>query len=135
VLHISEIAQATDFSKILFCGTAILEKLKILENVNVVASTGQLELLEVNDSHILKRNEMRKIEITLLFDLLNFVAYYFAPLVRSLKEKTPVDGELILRQEGQNGGRREFSVKLGDLKSQLPATHYFGRKVASTLQL
>lgn len=135
ILHISEIAQATDFSKILFCGTAILEKLKILENTNIVASTGQLELLEVNDSHILKLDEMRKIEFTLLFDMLNFVAYYFAPLVKSLKEKTPVDGELILRQDGENGNRREFSVKLGDLKSQLPNAHYCGRKVADTLQL
>ena len=135
ILHISEIAQATDFSKILFCGTAILEKLKLLDNANVVASTGQLELLEVNDSHIIKLDEMSKIEFTLLFDLLNFVAYYFAPLVKSLKEKTPVDGELILRQEGENGNRKEFSVKLGDLKSQLPDAHYCGRKVAETLQL
>ena len=135
LLHIKEISQATDVSKILFCGTAILEKLTILQNANVVASSGQLELLEVNDSQILKLDGMRKIEFTLLFDLLNYVAYYFAPLVKSLKEKTPVDGELILRQEVENGKRREFSVKLGDLKSQLPDMHYCGRKVADTLQL
>lgn len=135
LLHVKEIAQASDFSKIYFCGTAILEKLKILQTTDVVVSTGQLELKGIDDDHFLTIDGRNEIEFPLLFDFLNFVASSFAPFVKRLKERTPVGGELILRQEVESGKRTEFSVRLDDLKSQLPDIHYCGKKVSDTLQL
>ena len=59
----------------------------------------------------------------------------FTPFVKKLKEKTPIKGELILREEVEKGQRKEFTISLDDLKSQLMDTHYCGKAVSDILQL
>jgi len=135
LLRIEEITQASDKSKIWFLGTAILEKLRILQNVNIVTSMGKLQLLKANDNDIVLFDAPTKVNFPLLFELLSLVASSFTPLIKSLKEKTPVSGELILREEVEKGQRKEYTVRLDDLKSQLPVTHYCGRSVLDILQL
>jgi len=135
LLQIKEIVQASDLSKIGFLGTAILEKLRILQDPSFVDSRGRLELLKADDKHILLSDGIMKVEFRLLFELLNSIASSFTPFVKRLKEKTPVKGELILREEVEKGQRKEYTVKLDDLKSQLLATHYSGKTVSDILQL
>jgi hypothetical protein len=135
LLQIKEIAQACDDSRIWFLGTTILDKLRILQNANIVSSVGKLQLLKANDSDILMFDAEMKVNFALLFELLSFMASAFTPLIKNLKERTPVGGELILREEVEKGQRKEYTVRLDDLKSQLPATHYCGRSVLEILQL
>lgn len=135
LLQIKEIAQASDLTKIGFLGTAIMDKLSILQNPGLVNSRGKLELLKAEDKHILLFEGTTKVEFTLLFDLLNSIASSFTPFVKRLKEKTPIKGELILREEVEKGQRKEFTIRLDDLKSLLIDTHYCGKAVSDILQL
>lgn len=135
LLQIKEIAQASDLTKIKFLGTAIMDKLRILENPSLVSSRGKLELLKADDRDILLLEGTTKVEFTLLFDLLNSIASSFTPFVKRLKEKTPIKGELILREEVEKGQRKEFTISLDDLKSQLMDNHYCGKAVSDILQL
>jgi len=135
LLQIKKIAQASDLTKIKFLGTAIMDKLRILENPSLVSSRGKLELLKADDKDILLLEGTTKVEFTLLFDLLNSIASSFTPFVKRLKEKTPIKGELILREEVEKGQRKEFTISLDDLKSQLMDTHYSGKAVSDILQL
>lgn len=135
LLQIKEIALASDLTKIGMLGTAILDKLRILQNPSLVSSRGKLELLKADDRHILQIGGTPKVEFTLLFELLNFIATSFTPFVKRLKEKTPIKGELILREEVEKGQRKEFTIRLDELKSQLIETHYCGKTVSDILQL
>jgi hypothetical protein len=135
LLSLKEIAQASDVTKILTLGTAILEKMKILQDPKVISSRAKLELLKKSDNHILSYDGATKVEFTVLFELLNLVALSFVPFVKRLKEKTPIRGELILREEVENGQRKEFTVRIEDLRSQLLSSHYCGRTIIDTLQL
>jgi hypothetical protein len=135
LLRVKQIADASDHAKISFLGTSVLDKLRILENNSLTDSRGKLELLKVDDNHVLLSEGTAKVEFTLLFELLNSVASTFTPFVKSLKEKTPVRGELILREQVGERQRREFNVRLDDLRSQLSLGHYSGKMISDTLQL
>jgi len=135
LLQIEEIGRASDDSKIWFLGSAILEKLRILQNADIIASIGKLQLLKVNENDIFLDGAEMKVNFPILFELLTLMASSFAPIIKSLKEKTPVSGELILREELEKGQRKEYTVRLDDLRSQLPGSHYCGRSVLDTLQL
>jgi len=135
LFRIDAIARAADLSKIWYFATRVLEELNILHSPETIAVCGQLESLKANDGDILKPHDTNKVEYLRLFDFLDFIATSFAPYVISLKEKTPLGGELILRQEVEKGKRREYSVKSDDLKSRLPETHTCGKRVAKSLNL
>jgi hypothetical protein len=68
------------------------------------------------------------VDFRLLFDLLETLARSFSPVAGKLKEKTPVKGELILRQELKGEQRKEFAVRLDELRSELGETS-FGKSV------
>jgi hypothetical protein len=135
LLQIKEIARASDLTKIGLLGTAILDKMGILQNPSLVSSRGKLELLKADEKNILLMEGTTKVEFTLLFELLNSIATYFTPFVKRLKEKTPIKGELILREEVEKGQRKEFTIRLDELRSQLDDSHYCGKTVSEILQL
>ena len=58
----------------------------------------------------------------------------FAPLIRKLKEKSPVKGELILRHEIGSRQREEYVVKTEELNSNLISTDE-GKKISTILGL
>lgn len=164
LLQIKEIEQATNLRKLAMFGAAILSKLQILQNPNLLALKGKLELLTVEEKEAIavpRRSVLGTtgnaregggaagrpsatnatiatiattaslvfVEFPLLFNLLEALAKSFGPVVERLREKTPVREELILRQELDRGQRKEFAVRVDDLRSQLGETP-FGRSVS-----
>jgi hypothetical protein len=141
LLQIKEIEQATDLNRLAMFGTAVLANVQILGDPGILALKGKLKLLTVEEKEAIamSRHDIRTaaagsgasaatalvfVEFPLLFDLLEALARSFGPVVEKLKEKTPVKEELILRQESEGGQRKEFAVKLDDLRSQLGETPY-----------
>jgi hypothetical protein len=74
------------------------------------------------------------VDFELLFEFLGHVASPFGVIVDRLKKKTPVPDELILRQDADGGQRKEFTVRLDDLRSQL-ADARFGGAILEALGL
>lgn len=135
LLAVKQIAHAADLTKIMNLGTSILEKLKMLEDPKILSSRSKLQLLNVSGKNILIHDGVTIVEFTPLFELLNLIAIFFAPIVRRLKEKTPVQGELILREQMENGQRAEFVVKLEYLRSQLSSCPPLGQTISDNLHL
>jgi hypothetical protein len=134
-LSVKEIAQAANLTKIMSLGTSILEKLDTLRDPKVISSRSKLDLLKVGEQDVILLDGEMKVEFSSLFELLNLIAKSFAPFVKRLKEKSPVHGELILREVMEDGQRTEFMVKLEYLRSQLLSSNYFGRELNDILQL
>ncbi|WP_148699250.1 hypothetical protein [Candidatus Nitrososphaera evergladensis] len=159
LLRIKEIEQATDLRKLTTFGTAVLTKMQILRDPKILALKGKLKLLAVEEKEAIamsRRNvsggaaaeptgsgftataataimsPLVFIEFRLLFDLLEALARSFGPAIGKLREKTPVKEELILRQELEGGQRKEFAVRLADLRLQLEETTH-GKSISRTL--
>ncbi len=161
LFQIKEIEQATNLRKLAMFGAAILSKLQILQNPGLLGLKGKLELLTLEEKEAIavsKRGALGTddareaasirpgatdntttiaaslvfVDFSLLFNLLEALAKSFGPVVEKLREKTPVREELILRQELDRGQRKEFAVRLDDLRSQLGETP-FGRSVFRTI--
>ena len=135
LFQIQEIVQASDLSKIRHCAKAIIEKLDLLQKEKIIAANGHLEFLNANGSDIFTSKDNKKIAYPALLEFLTLVAESLAPYVRILREKTPIDGELVLRQEVDRRNRKEYSVRLDDLRSRLPVVNVWGRRIADILQL
>ncbi len=144
LLQIKEIEQATDLRKLAMFGTEVLARMQILRDPGILALKGKLKLLTVDEKEAISMSRrdasdaamassgaaatatsaLVLIDYHLLFDLLEALARSFGPVVEKLKEKTPVKEELILRQELEGGQRKEFAVRLDDLRSQLGETSH-----------
>ena len=136
LFQIGDIVQASDLPKIVLFVKEILGKLSILRKDGVIALNGHLEFLSANGADIVtSENNRMKIEYSPLLEFISIVAESLTLHVKILKEKTPVGGELILRQEVDRGERKEYSARLEDLRSRLPREDPWGRRIADTLQL
>src|SRR5437867_4498507 len=127
LLNVKEIAQIANVTKIMNLGSSILNKLNMLQDPNMISSRSKLDLLKIGEQDLILLDGGMKVEFSSVFELLSLIATSFAPYVKRLKEKTPVQGELILREVMEDGQRTEFMVKLEYLRSQLLSSNYFGR--------
>lgn len=147
LLQIKEIEQAIDLNKLEMFGTAVLIRAQILWSPDILALKGKLKLLMIAEKRVIDMSKeggattlagskgtavassaLVFVDFRLLFDFLEALARSFSPAVGKLKEKTPVKEELIIRQELKGGQRKEFAVRLDDLRSQLGETS-FGKSV------
>lgn len=119
LLQISEIKSASDISKIRLLGSAILTKVKPLQDPQLVASRGRLAELRINKDDVIIPAAIAEGKYGSLFEFLSSIAKSYSPFVRKMLEKTPVKGELTLRQELGEGQRKEYSVRVEELRSQL----------------
>ena len=69
-----------------------------------------------------------------LFTFLESIAQSYSPLVKQMQAKTPVKGELTLKEELGGGQRKEYSVRSEELRSQLSDTEH-GKAIAYALGL
>jgi hypothetical protein len=135
-----EFLRFTDFPKILLLGKALVDKLNTLSNPTVVASHNKLEGIKVGDKDAVIVNSVAISPSSLIYNeelvilFLESIAAGFAPLIRKLKEKSPVKGELILRHEIGSRQREEYVVKTEELNSNLISTDE-GKKISTILGL
>ena len=134
LLQIEEIQKNANISKIQLLGAAVLSKIRILQAPQIVESRGRLEELKTHDSEIVIPSSLRQGNYDSLFEFLESVASSFAPYIEKMKERTQVQGELIVREELHGGQRREFSARVDDLKSQLKDTEY-GNRIGAAMGL
>lgn len=133
LLQIAEIEKSTDLSKIMLLGTATLSKINILTDPMTLFSRARLESLEVGGKKVVgKPNELQRIDFINLFEFLRLVASTFNLTIQKLKEKTPVQEEIIIRQELAGGQRKEFTIRLDDLRSRLTEPRY-GNPISEAL--
>jgi hypothetical protein len=131
LLQIDEVAKSSDIAKIRLLGAAVLSRVKVLQSAQIVQSRGRLQELRVNENVVIP-SAIQKSEFGSLFGFLEAIAPSFSPFIKKMKEKTQVAGELTLREEIGGGQRKEFSVRVDDLKSQLDDTDH-GRRMISAL--
>jgi hypothetical protein len=135
LLQIGEVGRMSDIPKIMLLGAAALARMNILTDPATVASRGKLESLKLHDCEIIIAGKTpEEVDFELLFEFLGHVASPFGVIVDRLKKKTPVPNELILRQDADGGQRKEFTVRLDDLRSLL-ADARFGGPISKALGL
>ncbi|HEX2014682.1 MAG TPA: hypothetical protein VLA68_05595 [Nitrososphaera sp.] len=132
LLQNKEIEKSSDMSKIQLLGSAVLSRIRALQDYKIVQSRGRLGELKIRDGDNIIPSAVQRGDFEGLFDFLESIASSFAPFVRRMAEKSPVRGELALREELGGGQRKEYSVRVDDLRSQLKETEYSG-KVAAAL--
>lgn len=139
LLQINEIARASDLSKIKLLGNAVLSKMSILTDPEVMASRGKLESLRMGKKDVIltRANDSAQQAVTVdfehLFEFLQRVASYLRSVLNKLKEKTPMKDEIIMRQELEGGQRKEFTIRLDDLRSQLIYNTQYGKPILEAL--
>ena len=120
LLQVKEIAQHADIPKIIMFGRALADKMRILLNPDVVASRGQLHTIAMNGKNMVQaRDHLSLYDGSAVTMLLQLLAGSYRPLVLKLKNKSPVSGELILKQQLEGGDRKEYVVRTEDLESML----------------
>lgn len=135
LLQIKEIAQHADMQKILLVGRTLADKMKILLDADVVASRGQLSSVATNG-----KNMIAITDSSLYYDApavilsLELLAGSFKPIVQKLRDKSPVAGELILKQQLEGGDRKEYVVRTEELESMLLSSEN-GKRILHALGL
>jgi hypothetical protein len=133
LLQIAEIEKSTDVSRLILLGAAMLSKINILGDPMTLLSRGELESLEAGETKVvIKANRSQRIDFVNLFEFLRLVASMFYSILKKLKEKTPVKGEVIIRQELTGGHRKEFTLGLDDMRSHL-ADERYGKPILDAL--
>ena len=147
ILEIKEIAQSTDIAQIMLLGRAVLDKMHLLLSYEPsrLALYSKLSSIRVDDKDALVVDAGRSsislgnsnivaYDPMLVTLFLEIIAKYHLPIIRKLKEKSPMKNELILRFENADGSREEHSLRIDELLSILKRTDG-GRKIASTLEI
>jgi hypothetical protein len=134
LLQIPEIRTASDLSKIRFLGAAVLSRAGVLQDPQLLGSRSKLVELRIRNDEAVVPVRLSEGKYDSLFEFLQSIAQSYSPFVRSMQEKTPVKGELTLKEEIGGGQRKEYSVRVEDLKSQLSDTEN-GRAVSDALGL
>jgi hypothetical protein len=134
LLQISEIKAASDLSKMRLLGSAVLAKAEILQDFQLIASRGKLEELRIGSDDLVIPSAIKSGRYDSLFKFLSSIAESYAPFVRNMQDKTPIKGELTLKEELGGGQRKEYSVRAEELKSQLKDTEH-GNSIAQALGL
>jgi hypothetical protein len=129
MLQIGEIERMSDLPKIRLLGTAIMSKMGIITNQATIASRGRLDSLKTDNADIITP---QKVDFDRLFEFLGLISLTLRPTLDKLREKTPVKDELIVRQEVPGGQRKEYTIRLDDLRSQL-ADERHGRPILGAL--
>lgn len=140
LLQDPEISGLVDYSMITMLGTAILSKLQsIAESSSVLFQKGRLEFLRLGEPAIISTStnpteQPASVNFVGIFDFLLRVASAFRPIVKKLQERTPLKQEIIIREELPGQKRKEYAIKLDDLRSQLDNSSYGKHILANLLE-
>ena len=147
ILGIKEIAEATDIPGILLLGRAILDKIELILHYEPpqLALYSKLSSIRVDDKDALVVDESKSsislgnnnivaYDPSLVTIFLEIIAKYYSPIIRKLKEKSPMKNELILRFENADGSREEHSLGIEELNFLLKRTEG-GKKIARALEI
>jgi hypothetical protein len=147
ILGIKGIAEATDIPEILLLGRAILDKIELIlyHEPSQLALYSKLSSIRVDDkdavvvdatksSISLGNSNIVAYDPSLVTIFLEITAKYYSPIIRKLKEKSPMKNELILRFENADGSREEHSLGIEELSSLLKRTDG-GKKIARALEI
>jgi hypothetical protein len=135
-----EFLQVTDIPKILLLGKLLTDKMNSLLNPKANTSHLKLESIKIDDKDAMKINRDSAQSTSLFYSeelvisFLELVATGFAPLILKLKDRSPVEGELILRYETADRQREEYVVRTKELNSQLSSTDE-GKRISNILGL
>jgi hypothetical protein len=135
-----EFLQVTDIPKILLLGKLLTDKMNSLLNPKANTSHLKLESIKIDDKDAMKINRDSAQSTSLFYSeelvisFLELVATGFAPLILKLKNRSPVEGELILRYETADRQREEYVVRTKELNSQLSSTDE-GKRISNILGL
>ena len=135
-----EFLQFTDIPKILLLGKLLTDKMNSLLNPQAITFHIKLESIKIDDKDAIKVNrdspQSRSLSYSeeLVISFLELVATGFAPLILKLKDRSPVEGELILRYETDDRQREEYVVRTEELNLQLSSTDE-GKRISSILGL
>jgi len=101
---------------------------KILERTNDLYSKRQkLEYIHLNGKDVIEEN--------IVFELMQNVAEFFAPIIADIKKHSPYGEELSLKAEDEKGERTEIYLKKSVVIDKLDAIKEKGRKLAETLDI
>lgn len=147
ILGIKDIAEATDIPQILLLGRAILDKIELIlhHEPSQLALYSKLSSIRVDDKDALVVDESKSsislgnsnivaYDPSLVTIFLEITAKYYSPIIRKLKEKSPMKNELILRFENADGSREEHSLGIEELNFLLKRTDG-GKKIARALEI
>jgi hypothetical protein len=134
LLQIAEIQKNSDMSKIHLLGSAVLARTRILQDPQVIRSRGTLTELRTRNDSVVIPSGLAEGNSRALFEFLESIAFSYAPFVKKMQEKTSVQGELVLREELGGGQRKEYSVRVDELRSQLKDTEH-GKMIAAAMGL
>jgi hypothetical protein len=147
ILGIKDIAEATDIPEILLLGRAILDKIELIlhHEPSQLALYSKLSSIRVDDkdalvvdasksSISLGNSNIVAYDPSLVTIFLEITAKYYSPIIRKLKEKSPMKNELILRFENADGSREEHSLGIEELNFLLKRTDG-GKKIARALEI
>ncbi|HEY7507455.1 MAG TPA: hypothetical protein VH621_07580 [Nitrososphaera sp.] len=134
LLQIAEVQKNSDLSKIHLLGSAVLARIRILQDPQVIRSRGTLTELRTRNDKVVIPSGLKEGNYRPLFEFLESVAFSYAPFVKKMQEKTSVQGELVLREELGGGQRKEYSVRVDDLRSQLKGSED-GKMIAAAMGL
>src|SRR5918995_403174 len=147
ILGIKDIAEATDIPEILLLGRAILDKIELIlhHEPSQLALYSKLSSIRVDDKDALVVDESKSsislgnsnivaYDPSLITIFLEITAKYYSPIIRKLKEKSPMKNELILRFENADGSREEHSLGIEELNFLLKRTNG-GKKIARALEI
>lgn len=134
LLQIGEIKADTDLSKLRLLGAAILSRSRTLQDPHLIGSRGKLVELRIQNDDVIIPLALQEGDYGSLFKFLVSIAQSYSPFAKKMQEKTPVKGELTLREELGGGQRKEYSVRIEDLRTQLRETEN-GKAVALALGL
>ena len=135
-----EFLQFTDIPKILLLGKLLTDKMNSLLNPQAITFHIKLESIKIDDKDAIKVNrdspQSRSLSYSeeLVISFLELVATGFTPLILKLKDRSPVEGELILRYETDDRQREEYVVRTEELNLQLSSTDE-GKRISSILGL
>src|SRR5919106_4312107 len=135
-----EFLQFTEMPKILLLGKLLTDKMNSLLNPQAITFHIKLESIKIDDKDAIKVNrdspQSRSLSYSeeLVISFLELVATGFAPLILKLKDRSPVEGELILRYETDDRQREEYVVRTEELNLQLSSTDE-GKRISSILGL
>lgn len=134
LLQIAEIQKNSDMSKIHLLGSAVLARIRTLQDPQIIRSRGTLTELRTRNDNFVIPSGLQEGNYLALFEFLESIAFSYAPFVKKMREKTSVQGELVLREELGGGQRKEYSVRVDDLRSQLKDTEH-GKMIAAAMGL
>jgi hypothetical protein len=147
ILGIKDITEATDIAQILLLGRAILDKIELILYYEPaqLALYSRISSIRVNDkdavvvdpsksSISLGNSNIVAYDPNLVTTFLEITAKYYSSIIRNLKEKSPMEDELILRFENVDGSREEHSLAIEELNYLLKKTDG-GKKVARALEI